>query len=263
MRTGSRLSILAFTIAASWIGNQAATALTIDDISPLFFVGTGGQGFDPDDVAALGRTPGFAADSNDMFLAAGGPSTGAPVQVSSQVVTTVHQLPAMATPDDPAIVDSTWTIVNDASFSILQPILLFTTLDPLDTYPGDPQIGLDADLLALLTFQPPVGPGIVYGGVVLPDLAPGASTQILVRYVVAGPLEISDVSQVLAPLGLAAALSYTAVPEPTTLLLCCIGLAGIALAGRRDPSVRGGRSPQSEESQESVGCPVPRAQDPA
>jgi len=229
-----------------------AAALTLEDISPLYFEGQGGQGFNPADVAALGRTPSLAATPLDLFLPAGGPTSGAPIQVVSQVVTTIHQLPSEATPANPAIVDSTWTIQNVTAGALAAPALLFTTLDPLDTYPGDPQIGLDADLLSLLAYQPPAAPGLVYGAVVLPDLAQGESTQILVRYVVAGPLAISDVSQVLAPLGLAVAATYTVVPEPTTLWLCGVGLLGIALLGRRPATARGGHSV------ENVGCPDPR-----
>jgi hypothetical protein len=134
-------------------------------------------------------------------------------------------------------------------------VLLFTTLDPLDTYPGDPLIGLDADLLDLLVYTPPSGPAIVYGALVLPDLAQGESVEILVRYVVGGPLEIQDATQVLAPLGLAVAVTYAPVPEPSTLALCALGLAGIAAFSRKRPVVAlggGGRS------MESTGCPPAR-----
>ncbi len=229
-----------------------AAALTIDDVTPLYFQADQGQGFDPADVAASGIAPSLEATPSDLFIGAGGPSSGASVRVSSQAITTIHQLPATATPSDPAIVDSTWTIENVSAGALAAPVLLFTVLDPLNTYPGNPQIGLDGDLLDLLRYVPPSGPDILYGAIVLPDLAEGESTEILVRYVVGGPLAISDASQVLAPLGLAVALSYTEVPEPTTLLLCATGLAGIALFGRRRETARGGRS------MESAGCPTSR-----
>lgn len=211
-----------------------AAALTVDDIEPIYFQGSGLQGFDPADVAAIGRTPNLAASFNDLFLGAGGTSTGAPVQITSQVVSEIHQLPGNPTPSNPAIVDSMWTIENVSAGALVTPALLFTTLDPLGTYPGDPLIGLDADLLDLLAYTPPAGAGIVYGAIVLPDLAEGDSAEVLVRYVVGGPLQIDDASQVLAPLGLAVAVTYTTVPEPSTLLLCGLGLAGMAAYGRQE-----------------------------
>jgi hypothetical protein len=247
----SRLALLAALALAA----APASALTQDDITPLYFQPGGAQGFDPTDVAAIGRTPNLAASFTDLFLGAGGPSSGAPVQITSQVVSEIHQLPANATPSDPAIVDSTWTVQNVSAGALAVPVLLFTTLDPLDTYPGDPLIGFDADLLDLLVYTPPSGPAIVYGALVLPDLAQGESVEILVRYVVGGPLEIQDATQVLAPLGLAVAVTYAPVPEPSTLALCALGLAGIAAFSRKRPVVAlggGGRS------MESTGCPPAR-----
>jgi hypothetical protein len=213
-----------------------AAALTLAEITPLYFDEVP-NGFSPASVAAAGRVPDFVTDTGDLFLGAGDPASGAPFQITSQVVSVVHQLPAMATPTDPAIVDSTWTIENVSAGALTAPLLLFTVLDPLDTYPGDPVIGLDADLLEIVSFDP-AGADILYGAVALPDLAGGQSTQFTVRYVVAGPLQVQNASQLLAPMGLAVAATYTAVPEPSTLLLAVGGLLLTALCGR-NPTARG------------------------
>jgi hypothetical protein len=229
------------TLVVGLLAASPAFALTIDDVTPLFFDGPGGQGFAPASVAAIGRTPDATATPADLFLAAGGPTSGAPVVVVSQVISQIQQLPSVATPEDPAIVDSTWTLRNASGGPLLAPLLLFTVLDPLDTYPGDPAIGLDADLLRLLAYSAG-GTDYVYGAAALPDLADGESAEILVRYVVAGPLVVQDASELLAPLGLAVAASYTSVPEPSTGLLLGGALAGLAAAERRRERARGARA---------------------
>ena len=235
-----RLRRCALLLAATLLAGPAG-ALTIDDIDPLYFGPGQAQGFDPVEIAAIGRSPNLQASPFDSFLGVGGASSSSSVRVTSQVIGEIHQLPANATPADPAIVDSTWTIQNISAGALSQPVLLFTVLDPADTYPGDPLIGLDAGLLDLLEFVPSSGPSIVYGAVQLPDLGQGESAEIVVRYVVGGPLQLNDASQVLAPLGLAMAVTYATVPEPSTLLLCGLALAGIAVGGRKRPNPRSGR----------------------
>jgi hypothetical protein len=234
-----------------------ASALTLDDVTPLYF-DVVPYGFSPAAVAAAGRSPDALTTSSDLFLGAGTPASGAPVQVSSQVISAVHQLPPSPTPADPAIIDSSWTIANVSAGALSAPLLLFTALDPLDTYPGDPVIGLDAGLLRLVAYSfgasfgaSSGGPEIVYGAVSLPDLAQGESTQITVRYVIASPLQVQDATQLIAPLGLAVALTYTELPEPSTLLLAVGGLFLTALCGRSQPGPGG-------ELTRRVRCSEPR-----
>jgi len=227
-----------------------AAALTIDDVAPLFF-DVVAQGFSPDAVAAIGRGADASITPSDTFLGAGAPSTGAPVLVLSQTISQVHQRPDPITPSNPAIVDSLWTLQNASGAALSAPLLLFTVLDPLGTYPGDPLIGLDANLLQLVSYSNG-GPEILYGAVALPDLLDGESTQITVRYVVGGPLQVQNATQLIAPLGLAVAVTYTAVPEPSTLLLAMGGLMASARLGRNRPARRGTRSTRS------VRCPERR-----
>ena len=229
-----------------------AGALTLAETTPLFFDEVA-NGFSPSAVAAAGLSPGAATDTSDTFVSAGG--SGADVLILSQTVSLVHQQPDPITPSNPAIVDSTWTVQNASGAALAMPLLLFTALDPLDTYPGDPVIGLDANLLTLVTFDNG-GPQIIYGAVTLPDLADGETTEITVRYVVAGPLEVQNASQLIAPLGLAVAVTYTELPEPSTLLLALGGLIVCARLGRNRPA-RGGHS-----LRRSVACPDRRDRRP-
>lgn len=231
------------------LGSGSARALTIDEITPLFFDEVD-SGFSLASVAATGRTPDVRVTTSDLLLGAGAPSTGAPVQVTSQVVTTIHRLPPMATPEDPAIVDSTWTIENVAAGALRAPLLLFVVLDPLDTYPGDPLIGLDADLLKLVSYTSG-GTDYVYGAAPLPDLDVGQTAEITVRYVVAGPLAVQNGSLRIAPLGLTVAATYAEVPEPSTLMLIGGALGGLAIFGRIRPARAD--SPMTR----SAGCPDP------
>lgn len=207
---------------------RAVGALTIADIEPLYFDGPGGQGFALGDVQAIGRTPGFAATNANLWLSAG---AGSGLQVGiTQSLGTIHQNPATPSAGAPVIADSTWTLRNNTSSTLVNPLLVFTTVDPSHNYPITlPPTGLDADTLVLLSYSF-ANTDYVYGALQLPTLAPNQTANVLVRYVVAGALAPGNPAQ-LPSLGVAVLGSYRViVPEPASAALLGAGL--IALAAR-------------------------------
>jgi hypothetical protein len=212
----------------------AASALTIGDISALYFTGVSGFGFDAGSLTAAGIARTFRAAPGDDWIEAGERSLGLPIRIT-QNLGTIHQDPEGdgETPgmDNPYIADSRWTVKNKTGRDLLAPLLVFTLVDPLDSYPDVPT-GLDGDLLQILEYSS-AGEEYLFGVVALPDLEENGSVDIDVRYVVAGPLE----DDFLPPLGLMALGSYeTLVPEPGGLLLWGSLLAlgvGFGLARRR------------------------------
>jgi len=207
-----------------------ARALSIGEITPLYFDGAGGQGFSQSAVSAAGLAPGYAALPSDDWIAAGAAILGLPIEVE-QNLGAVHQNPGQPSFANPVIADSTWTIRNDSGRALTRPLLVFTSVDPQDAYPiALPPTGLDADLLAVLSYSFQ-GATLLYGAIELPDLAQGAQTQVLVRYVVAGALA-PGTPLTLPPLGVAVVGSYTIVPEPSTGVLVSAGLLLVAAAAR-------------------------------
>jgi hypothetical protein len=219
-------------LAALWLSLLApalAQALGIQDISPLYFDGAGGQGFSASAVAAAGLTAAYDATPADDWIAAGA-AQGLPIQIE-QNLTTVHQNPQDPSFPNPVIADSTWTLHNLSGRALKSPLLVFTSVDPQDVYPISlPPTGLDAELLAVLRYSY-AGGTLLYGAIALPDLAAGATAQVLVRYVVAGDLAPGDPLP-LPPLGVAVAGSYRVVPEPSTALLLSAGLFLVAASAR-------------------------------
>lgn len=222
-----RLTLLLLAISGS---SEPARALTVADIEPLYFEGAGGLGFSAGAVAAAGRAPAFSATSSDLQLTAG---AGSGFQVGiSQALGPVHQNPASPSASTPVIADSTWTLRNNTSTTLLAPLLVFTRVDPQQTYPiALPQTGLDADLLALLRYSF-ANESRLLGAIALPTLRPGESADVTVRYVVAGALAPGNPAQ-LPPLGVTVLGSYAAVPEPASGALVCAGLALLAARARR------------------------------
>jgi hypothetical protein len=221
-RVSAILLLVALLLPAS------APALGIGDIEPLYFDGPGGQGFDPGDVAAIGRSPAFTAGTTG-WLSAGAKGSGAQLEIT-QALGTVHQDPGSPSFGSPVIADSIWTVRNQTTGTLSAPLLVFTSVDPRHLYPITlPPTGLDANLLVLLSYSFSGG-NLLYGAIQLPDLAPGAMAQLTVRYVVAGGLATGDT---LPPLGVSGLRNYALVPEPASALLLGGGVLWLALARRR------------------------------
>jgi hypothetical protein len=206
----------------------SGAALTIAEIEPLYFEGPGGFGFDPADVAAIGRVPAFGASPANQQYTAG---AGSGVQIAiTQTLGTQHQNPASPSFASPVIADSSWTLRNDTSATLVAPLLVFTRVDPQGVYPiALPPTGLDADHLQFLRYSVN-NDQFLFGAIALPTLRPGETANVLVRYVVAGALAPGDPAP-LPRLGVTVLGNYTAlVPEPASAALVSAGL--IALAAR-------------------------------
>lgn len=227
-RRSKRPAFRAVALCAALLAPLAGRALGIDDITPLYFDGSGGQGFSATSVGAQGLAPAFSATGSDLWLGVGGTGSGFPIEID-QALGTVHQNPDQPSVADPVIADSSWTVRNASATALNAPLLVFTSVDPLHAYPiALPPTGLDADLLSLLAYSF-AGDDFLYGVIALPDLAPGAAVQVTLRYVVAGPLAPGGA---LPPLGAAALGSYRLVPEPSTAALLGAGTLWLAAAAR-------------------------------
>jgi len=208
-------------------GVGAASALSIDEISPVYFEGPGGWGFDAQRIAELGIEPSATASPNG-WIDAGHRSLGLPLSIEQQL-TKIHKKPKKPSQKKPVIADSLWTVTNDSGRRLDDAWLVFTIVDPDDSYP-DRATALDVDLIEILAYEY-AGEVYRFGAIWLGDLLPGESARLTVRYIVAGKLQKQDGEHVLPPLGVAGVL--LAVPEPGTVLLLSTGLIGLAWKGRR------------------------------
>jgi hypothetical protein len=206
-----------------------ARGLTLADIEPLYFDGPSGQGFSASAVAAAGRSATFSATPLDLGITSG---IGSGFQISiTQVLGVPYQNPASPSSSNPLIVDSTWTLRNDTSITLLDPLLILTRVDPLNLYPiAPPKTGLDADTLSLLRYSF-ANESRLYGAIALPTLRPGDTADVTVRYVVAGALAPGTPMK-LPPLGSTVLGSYAVIPEPATAALLCVGLIALASSAR-------------------------------
>lgn len=205
----------------------AVLSITIADVAPLFFDGVGGYGTSAPTAASAGESPAYVATPYDAWLSAG--ASGSHPLAIQQTLTTVHQNPSTPSGANPVIADSSWRIENLTAGYLIDPLLVFTIVDPSGLYPAAlPLLGLDANLVDLVAYSSG-GVDYLFGAMRLPSLGNGDFADITVRYVATGPLAGGEI---LPALGVSVLGSYTFVPEPTTALLVLVGL-GLTAASRR------------------------------
>jgi hypothetical protein len=222
----SRASVIALAGTIAFAAAAHATSIT-----PLYFDGPSGYGFAPAEVAALGVSA--TAGPSSHWILAGGRSLlpGPGLHVDNHLSTILSNPQATGgtpTAANPFVADSTWTVTNDTSAAITGAYLVFTAIDIDGRYHGALPAGLDGALLKIVDYSS-AGTNYAFGAIPLPNLGVGQSADLLVRYVVAGPLDYDAETNayVLPRLG----VSGLVVPEPAAIAGIALGLALLA-AGR-------------------------------
>jgi hypothetical protein len=262
MRVSARLRVLcrgalgAFAFALGLVGAGGAGALTIADTNPLFFVGGGQFGFAEAAVDAAGLPVAGTATSADPFLTAGNAIYNPSISITQslgpiyQNPQAFYQNPAggcqpgdvCATPADPFIADSTWTVTNQTGRDLDSLFLIFTRVSLAGGYPDIP-VALDGNLIQILEYT--AGASTYWFAMVslgalgdgdANDATPGEapqSTQFTMRYIVGGDMPFTGNVQVMPPIGVYGLERVGApIPEPATALLMASGLVALAMAKR-------------------------------
>jgi hypothetical protein len=209
-------------------------------VDPLYFIPPSGSNPDPFGLEGPGNGVDFAVTPNMGVISACGAGGGCDLSISINLQTPVFQNPQFPaksqnpqvpqgapTPAVPVVADSIWTVQNNSGVSITDAYLLFTSVDFSGGYP-DVLMALDQNKYEVVS----VGAGpdeAFYGALALGNLAPGASTQVTVRYIVASNLPDDGTDLIAPPLGVA---GLTNVPEPTALVLVSVGLGAMSLVQR-------------------------------
>ncbi|RIK97864.1 MAG: hypothetical protein DCC71_21455 [Proteobacteria bacterium] len=220
------------------VGGAGGPSLVVD---PIYF-----QGFGVFGLAGPGQGVDYTAAAPVPFLSAG----NAPNM--DLTITQMLQQPAWQHPQDPAnslnpdlnggvpstpsaavpvVADSLWTVRNDAGRPLEDVLLLFTRTIPQTNYPAV-DVALDDEIFSVLAYTSLDGTERHYGALALGDLESGQAVDILIRYIVAGPLPILNGEFTLPPLGVAGLEGGRYVPEPGTLGLVLLGLAAIGRCRR-------------------------------
>ena len=252
------LGAFALALLGLLIGAGSAGALSITDTKPLFFIGGGQFGFSPAAVTAAKLPIADKANSADDFLSAGNAQFAPELSITQslgpvyQNPQAAYQAPAAgcnhagdvcATPSNPFIADSTWTITNNSGRDLDNVFLIFTRVSLLDGYPDIP-VALDANRIQILEYK--AGNQTFYFAMIaLGALGDGntndetptkegpQSTQFIMRYIVGGDMPFTGNVQVMPPIGVYGLERGTAtIPEPGTALLMASGLVALAMAKR-------------------------------
>jgi len=251
-----RVRVVAGAALAASLAAGSASALAIGgaagmQIDPIYFQMGGNFG--------LNTGPGFdfAALASDNWISVG--QKGDALSIQQNLQTPVLQNPqspassmnphgVQGTPSttNPFVADSLWTVINTGGEPLENAYLVFeaVNLAPTALVPGgypDIPVGIDGKLFKIVKYcpsatqiaqcdDPKAQPVYYFGALSLGSLGAEASTQIRVRYIVAGDLPSNGANLVMPPFAIAGLIN---VPEPGTLLLLAGGLALFAAAGRR------------------------------
>jgi len=250
-RSMSRFRVWIAFGAALELGLAAASAsaLTVGgaagvQVDPVYFNSGGNFGL------ITGPSFNFSATSaNDWRLV--GPGQDLSIQINLQTpVLQNPQFPSNSmnptgpqgtpTAATPFVADSLWTVTNNTEGSLNNAYLIFeaVSLAPTTLVPGgypDIQVGIDKNLFSIVQYTyPGAKTPLFFGALSLGSLSGFGtahdSTQIRVRYIVAGALPLNGANLVMPPFTVAALIN---VPEPSPLVLLGSGLALFAAAGRR------------------------------
>jgi len=235
-------------LAAFGLSAAGASALTLSGtgtvIDPVYFNSGGNFGL------ITGPAFDFAATSAGDWRAVG---SGGALSIQTALVTPVLQNPQSPTSSlnplgpvgtptaaNPFVADSIWTVTNTTkgklnnAFLILEAVNLAATPLVPGGYPNIP-VGIDRNLFSIVKYTSPGAKSpLFFGGLSLGSLAPngspGDSTQVRVRYIVAGALPLNGANLVMPPFSVAALIN---VPEPGTLVLVGSGVVLLGATRRR------------------------------
>jgi len=239
---GAMAMVASATPAASLtVGGAGGPAF---DVEPIWFTSFGEFG-----LSGRGSGPDYVASAPVSFLSIGPePATGMDLALTQLLEQPVHQhpqdpansenpgthggVPTTPTMDVPFVADSLWTVRNRSGRPLDDLVLLFTRIVDDPGYPAV-DVALDDGVYDVLQYTNATNVTRYYGAIALGDLAPGASVDFDVRYIVSGALPIQNGKYVMPRFGLAGIESPHAVPEPGGALLVGLGLAALARRGRR------------------------------
>lgn len=250
---GHRRVLGALVVALGVLAARGASALTIDDTNPLFFLGGGLFGFSEAAVEAAGLSVVDHATPADSFLSAGNAIYGPQLSIT-QSLGPIYQNPQAAyqnpaagchdgdvcqTPENPFIADSTWTVTNNTGRDLAWVMLVFTRVSLADGYPDIP-VALDGNRIFILEYTA-AAQTYYFAMVSLGPLGNGdgsdgehaQSTQFVMRYIVGGDMPFSGNVQVMPPIGVyGLERAGGPIPEPATAVLLASGLMALAMAKR-------------------------------
>lgn len=231
------------------LAGASASALTIGgaagvQVDPIYFNSGGNFGL------IAGPSFNFAATStSDWFLVGSGQALSIQTTLQTPVLqnpqfpssslnpTGLHGTPSAT---NPFVADSIWTVTNNTKGALNNAYLVFESVSLAPTallpggYPNIP-VGIDKNLFSIVQYTyPGATTPLFFGALSLGSLGANGtsddSTQIRVRYILAGALPASGANLVTPPFTVAALVN---VPEPSTLVLLGSGLALFAAASRR------------------------------
>jgi len=231
---------------------RPATALGVADTAPVAFLPNGGglglvEAGQPDgwDAATAGLGVTWTYDHTDLQLSAGNAALFPGVDLAiTQDLFAVHQnpqdatnpAPQIATAAAPFIADSRWTVTN-ASGDPLDGVVLAFVIPHYAAYPNAVQVALDGNGIELIEYTTASQSRLLLGAVHLGDLAAGESTDVVVRYVIAGELQEQTsgdhTDYIMPPLMVTGFTGATPVPEPGAAFLFAVGLGLMARCTRR------------------------------